>query len=82
MSTVTRKFTIEALLSRMPYKEKRQALKDLEMILTLSTSQLWRIRNAQHGDSTSLRHDQLLKLAKYFNVPVEDLITESEKANV
>ncbi len=74
-----KKYRIDELMQSLTIEGYSQALIDLTNQLKLSRSQLNRIRALTIDQKSSATTDQLLIIAHYFDVPIEELITEEYK---
>lgn len=72
-------FKLDKLITEKSYKEKRpqrSIKKDLCDLLDITAIHLARIRRAQVGDSGYLSTGDLIKVADYFGVTLNDLLNK------
>lgn len=69
------KYTINERLETLPASEVRDKANELREILGLSVPQFNRIRYRKAGDPGELKESQLMAIAEFFKVSIEEIIS-------
>jgi len=73
-----RKFKLQELLNDTAYSKRKKAKQDLICLLGVSESTFNRIMYANIGDMQDISVTNMVKVAKYFGITVEELVNNEE----